>query len=123
MSVTTINTLELSDWQSNCIQTKLSRRSIPKQIVFLLLTLGLLATQSRVPWFELTPKNTAGSVLVLAWSVGAFVLMMSYSNTLLASIVAEDLEAPLYTFEALANDLEKKNGDTWIVEVLHSTIS
>ncbi len=78
----------------------------------------MLATQSRVPWFELAPKNTAGSVLVLAWSIGAFVLMMSYSNTLLASIVAEDLEAPLYTFEALANDLEKKDGDTWIVEVL-----
>ena len=96
MSVTTIHTLELSDWQCNCIQTKLSRRSNPKLIDFLLLTLAMLATQSRVPWFELAPKNTAGSVLVLAWSVGAFVLMMSYSNTLLASIVAEDLEAPLY---------------------------
>ena len=32
--------------------------------------------------------------------------------------MGEDLEAPLYTFEALANDLEKKDGDTWIVEVL-----
>ncbi len=85
---------------------------------FLLLPLGMLLAQPTLPWFPHSPSRVSGSsCLVAAWMLGAFIIAHSFTTTLLASLVAVDLEPPIDTFEELANQFEKKGGEIWIIGV------
>ncbi len=99
------------------ISCRLTFRRCRNNSDFILLTWSMLATQPRVPWFESLPKSSGGSILVLLWSLGAFVIVLSYTNTILASLVATDVNAPLDSMDKLAAQIEENEGEVWFVEV------
>ncbi len=59
----------------------------------------MLLIQHRVPWFSLTPRVSAGSQLVLLWSLTAMVVELAYTGNLLACLVAVEYEPPIDTFD------------------------
>ncbi len=78
----------------------------------------MLVTQKRAMWFSKIPWFSGGSTLILLWSLGGLVLSLSYSTSLLASLVAVNLEPPIDTFDSLVKLLDAKGGELWNVEVL-----
>lgn len=82
------------------------------KVDFFLLPLGMLVYQDRVRWFRDLKRHSAGSILVLVWSLGGFVLALSYMSNLRASLIAVEYEAPIDTnAQILAND-----ADLWYVK-------
>lgn len=70
---------------------------------FVLLCLGMLAQQPRVTWFELTPRTSAGSLLVIVWSLTSLILGLAYMSNLRASLIAVEYEKPIDTVQVMHN--------------------
>ncbi len=79
--------------------------------------LGMLVNQHRTSWFASFSPVSGGSLLMVLWSFCGLVIALSYTTTLLASLVAVPVEPAIDTFESLLDQLDKYGGEIWNVKV------
>ena len=62
---------------------------------YFFLPLSMLVLQKGVPWFKWCYRGSPGSIMVLVWSLMAFIINLAYQSNLQASLISVEFDEPI----------------------------